>query len=94
MITILLHTDKSSQDDDDALNSRNIEKILEGQEQDRKTQKTSSNRQIIVVLALFIAATTISAIITLSIYFQNTIVAIGAIIGAIIVVVMIRKRLG
>ena len=83
---------KSLKDADDALNSRNGEEILEKQGQDRKTQN-SSDRQIIVALALLIAATVISAFITTSIYLQNIIGSIGSIIGAIIVVVLIRKRL-
>jgi len=83
---------KSLQGADDALNSRNGEEILEGQGQDRKTQN-SSDRQKIVALSLFIAATAISAFITTSIYLQNIIVSIGSIMGAIIVMVLIRKRL-
>ena len=94
MIMIFLRTGKSLQDADDALNSRNVEEILggQGQGQDRKT-KNSSGRQIIVALALLIAATVISAFITTSIYLQDIIVSVGSIIGAIIVVVLIRKRL-
>ncbi|HXY87496.1 MAG TPA: hypothetical protein VEG44_03575 [Candidatus Acidoferrales bacterium] len=92
MITIFLRMGKSLKDAGDALNSRNGEEILEGQGQDRKTQN-SSNRQIILALALLIAATVIAAFITTSIYLQNIIVSIGSIIGAIIVVVLIRKRL-
>jgi len=94
MIMIFLRTGKSLQDADDALNSRNGEEILggQGQGQDRKTQN-SSDRQIIVALAILIAATVISAFITTSIYLQDIIVSVGSIIGAIIVVVLIRKRL-
>ena len=74
MIMIFLRTGKSLQDADDALNSRSGKEILEGQGQDRKTQN-SSDKQKIVALALFIAATAISAFITTSIYLQNIIVS-------------------